>query len=286
MLEMNFKNDWKDYLQRKVQEFGYLYDESLNLKTNTIRYFSALRKFAPRERKTYQSKTLTVSPAIRSGFNEIVRRLENGEEIKPYLSRNTKVFSRNDLLLNDWGISHFHLGSCMEPDGYIKRTDFLLYAMLTEDSAFLLRISGHGHWTNTELIQILHDNWPHVLQAQKTGFSPKHLTVEARKALRKHHSNSTVTVSDGTSYLPLGGGITLSGDCIFDILKTDQVFAEIEDLEEIVIDNKDNLFEAAKIDKNEALTIRLAFASEEWYLFEPEKGIRFDIFRQPTSSSH
>lgn len=278
MLRVNFKQDWKEYLKNQFQKLGFLYSENENLEDNTVRYFRISRRLiSKKKRKVFISKSLIVSPEFKASFDEIVRRLENGEDIKPYQSRLMKKTEINDLLLNDWGIHHLHLGDTLESDGYIKRTVPLLYAMFTENEVYLIAILNHEQWTNTDLIQIMHDNWKDVMVKFKIVISPLSISEDQRKILRNEHGNAIVTVSDGTTYGPPGGGIMASGDCMFDIKNTDKIFFDIENWESIVKGNEERFFEGAKIDKNQILTIKLNFDQKECYLYEPDKKIRFNL---------
>jgi hypothetical protein len=278
MLRINFKQDWKEYLKNQFQELGFLYNENESPEDNTVRYFRISRRLiSKKKRKVFISKSLIVSPEFKTSFDEIVRRLENGEDIKPYQSRLTKKTEINDLLLNDWGIHHLHLGDTLESDDYIKRTTPLLYAMFIENAVYLIAILNHGQWTNTDLIQIMHDNWKDVMVKFKIVISPLSISEDQRKILRNKHGNAIVTVSDGTTYGPPGGGIMASGDCMFDINNTDKIFFDIENWESIVKSNEERFFEGAKIDKNQILTIKLNFDQEECYLYEPDKKIRFNL---------
>ena len=278
MLRINFKQDWKEYIEFQFQELGFSYNENESLEDNTVRYFRISRRLiSKKKRNVYISKSLIVSPEFKTSFNEIVRRLEKGEDIKPYQSRLTKKTEINDLLLNDWGIHHLHLGDTLESDAYIKRTAQLLYAMFIENAVYLIDILSHGQWTNTDLIQRMHDNWKEVMVKFKIVISPLSLSEDQRKILRNKHANAIVTVSDGTTYGPLGGGIMDSGDCKFDKIDADKIFSDIENWESIVKSNEEMFFDGAKIDKNQILTIKLNFDHEECYLYEPDKKIRFNL---------
>ena len=278
MLRIDFKQDWKAHIKNKFQELGFTYNENDSLEENTIRFLRISRRLiSKKKRNIFISNTFNVPPGLKSGFDEIVRRLQKGEDVKPYQSRLTKKTDINDLLLNDWGIHHFHLGNSLESDGYINRTGPLLYVMLTEDAAYLIAVLDHGQWTNTDLIQILHDNWKNMMAKFQINTAPTSITEEQRKTLRNKHCNSFVTVSESTTYVPPGGGIMASGNCMFDIINTDKIFFNIENWESIVKSNEVRFFEGAKTDKNQTLTIKLIFDQKECYLYEPNKKIRFNV---------
>src|ERR1700674_3626538 len=182
MLVVDFRNDWKEYLSEKLMELGGYYDDSMNLVDNTIIYFNAVRRILPSKKRTvFESTELLIPVEYAEGYEKIKHIIRNGEDLKPYLSKGTKSLTANDLLLNEWGIHHLHLGNSLDDDGYIERTEHLLFLMFTDGAAYMLQVMNHGAWTNTYLIQILHDNWPEVLSKCKTSISPEHLTMENRK---------------------------------------------------------------------------------------------------------
>jgi hypothetical protein len=278
MLKIDIKKDWEEHIRAKFIELGFTYNENESLKNNSITFHRIIRRIVPSlKRKVYISKECTVPFIMKNGFDEIIRRFENGEDLKPYQSRLTKKSDINDLLLNDWAIHHFHLGDSLESDGYISRTGPLLYAMVTKDSAYLIAVLRHGQWTNKDLVQILHNNWKEMMNQFVIQSSPEHLTIEQRKTLRNKHANTVITASDGTTYCSPGGGIMSSGDCFFDIYNSDKIFFEIEKWESIVESNIDNFYKGANISKDEDIEIKMKFEEMEFYLYEPNKKIKFDI---------
>lgn len=71
-----------------------------------------------------------------------------------------RVPGHNDLLLNDWGIHHFHLGLAPEPGGYQQRTGPLLYAWVADSDLYAITIQAHAAWTDEVLLNEVLDHWP------------------------------------------------------------------------------------------------------------------------------
>lgn len=83
-----------------------------------------------------------------------------------------------------------------------KRSEELLFIYLSEDNAYLLDILKHEKadgsvvtWTKTDLIQIIHDNWPHLIKSfiYKTN-SNTNFIYRAMKALPKNAGNTHVVL--------------------------------------------------------------------------------------------
>jgi len=278
MLRIDFRSDWKEYLSEKLMELGGCYDDGKNLVDNTILYFNAVRRKLPSKKRTVnESSQLQIPVEYIAAYEKIKHIIRNGKDLNPYLSRGTKSLAGNDLLLNEWGIHHLHLGNALNDDGYIERTDNLLYGMFTDDTAYMLQVLNHGAWTNTDLIQIIHDNWPNVLSKCKTVTGPEHLTSENRKTLRKKHLNVTITVTDGTTYLPPAGGMTSAGNCIFDTFNADRTLARIDDLQGIVLGNSVNFHNAMQLTEADEATIKLILEDDGYWLLEPNRNIRFNF---------
>lgn len=279
MLIIDFKKDWEGYVRGRLKYLGFSYNENESLESNTITFHRISRRLIPlRKRQVFIAKECIIPDNLKAGFNKFVKRIEKGEDLKYYQSRSTKKSSFNDLLLNDWGIHHFHLGNDVETDGYISRTGHLLYAMITNDSVYIIKILEHGKWTDPNLIQILHNNWKQMMkQFVASGISSENLTEKQRKTLRNKHCNTAITVSDGTTYNSPGGGIMSSGDCFFDRMNTDKIFAELDNLETIVKSNIKAFHSGAKINRNRNIEVKIHFDEDSFFLYEPNKKIRFDI---------
>jgi hypothetical protein len=98
-------------------------------------------------------------------------RLEAGESINAFLSSSVQRIPRprkgnvvpRDQLLAEWGIHHLHLSDQISRDGFVKRTEDVLFAIFKDDAAYLIGIYGHpgaDNWARQEIFAILVRNWP------------------------------------------------------------------------------------------------------------------------------
>ena len=142
--------------------------------------------------------------------------IEAGYNLTPYLSKSVLDPYFHDDLLNHWGIYHLHLGEVLKND-FITRTSSLLYVRFDDENAYFLDIREHGAWTQQDIIQIIHDNWPQSISAYRTHSNSSvmyHITDEDVKKLRKARINFPVMVSDGIIYEGLGNGVASNGNNI------------------------------------------------------------------------
>lgn len=196
------------------------------------------RLIEPKPRRLCIAQGLQCPAAHRDGFEQLKQKIEAGDDLRPHLSRR---LLNNDGLFNDWGIQHLHLGTTLEDDGFISRTGPLLYAKFGEEAAHLVTVAEHGQWTNTDLIQCIHDNWPEVIVSYKAEVSRDELTSAERKTLRKQNVNATVCVRDGTVYLPLGGGMMMNGVSMNARIRTDQLMLSLNRWEDEMLKNEANM---------------------------------------------
>lgn len=191
-------------------------------------YSNALRRIVTAiPRKIHKAETFSVPQEHAVALNTIEQKIRNGEWIVPYLHRKITLPDYDDLLLNDWGIHHLHLGTEVCADGFVNRTGQLLYVCFRDTidfygsgdiDAYFIGVMDHHTFTAQTLIQIMYDNWPHILQPVKIGgkLYGDRPTDEDIRALRKGHVMYCLEMNDGTALFPPGGGLTTAGTAAID----------------------------------------------------------------------
>lgn len=234
-IKTNFVEDWNQHLVNELNSKWAFDPIAAGIGDVPLLYFSALlRQITQKSRKYHQSNILVCPDDLRVGYSNLIRAVENGENLLPYQSKLFANPNKFDSLLTEWGIHHFHLGSGLDDSGsFIQRTGPLLFALVREESFFGINILPHGSWVDSDLIETIHNNWPYLLVHAKmpTGIQDDCLTEEQRTKLRKKNCNSTISVSDGTTYLGIGGGFVSSGHNIKARINADRQRAEIETFE-------------------------------------------------------
>lgn len=170
------------------------------------------------------------------GYEILKKKIQSGEKFSAHLSRTTKDTEKHDLMLYDWGIYHFHLGTTIDDDGYIKRTSKLLYAYINRNDIYFLGIFEHGKWSDLQLIETIHKHYPWSIKGWILDGKPeKIITPNERKSLRDAHINTIITLSDGTSYIGPGWGITAAGTSARVRLQVNDIHHEIIDFEKEIL---------------------------------------------------
>lgn len=217
-VKIDLEGDLVDFCRAELNRLGYS-TSTLDDEMTVHRFFSVRRRLVSvQPRAVVKSSGFSCPPDYRSALAEIERRITVGDDITPYLSRAIREIDYQDGLLNHWGIHHLHLGGNLDPDGFVERTDLLVFVRFSDERAYFLAVLPHqGAWTLQQLIEVNHANFPESLERyRQRGAKGTPLTDEQVRKLRAINLNHTVTVTDGTVYLPPGGAVSTSGDSTLD----------------------------------------------------------------------
>jgi hypothetical protein len=142
-----------------------------------------------------------------------------------------------DGLLAEWGVHHFHLGIEPSPKdpAYVTRTSRLVYALVDDTTFRAINVYSHDDFERVSVIESLHRNWPEMIDRYRARSVTGALLDEPqRKAIRKKSGNVLVTTSDGTVYMPIGGGVLASGLKMESVIEADHWCMEIQALQDAV----------------------------------------------------
>ena len=174
-IDSDFKGDWVTYLRATgLPACGLKYKGIRSPEENTMCFLNAYNRRIPaaKPRTVHESRELSIPSEYRQNYDALAALVRAGGDLRAYLSRDVlkrKRPDRNDGLLNSWGIQHLHFRT--------GGTDQLLFCAITESDVFVIQTLPHNAeylWVNTQLIQILHDNWPDMIaRAKHTGLRPE-----------------------------------------------------------------------------------------------------------------
>ena len=156
-----------------------------------------------------------------------------GGDLTPYLSKGVRDTTSRDGLLWDYGMHHFHLRVDVEDSGFIRRSDYLLFAIVAEEDAFFVDVRKHRdpddlQWVRQDLLKIVHTNWPDITGARVLrGVQGTSLTDEQKKELRRKNILSVADLEE-VAIAPLGWGTMLDGSSTWCRLWADKLLREIE----------------------------------------------------------
>ena len=174
-----------------------------------------------RSRRVHLSDTILESSEKIQTIQPIVRKLENGISIWPHLSRGWGKLKEIDQMYNAWKISHFHINTNIEKDGYVERSKEVLLAIIWQDQAFLIDVRDHGKsnpdlWYSIDLMEIVLRNWPEWMYQYRSNIKQSNTdsSIATTKQFRQLSVNSSLSLSDGNIYMP-PGIITAEGLSMF-----------------------------------------------------------------------
>ena len=230
---MSFETDLAAIVKKQLDQVGIKYDTGMDLGDLLARYYEMqTRRVEIRPREVLFSKKLHASLGKLANEPLAEQRkksldawnavfllrdlLQKGENVVRFLSRNINQLVCKDGLLWDFGMHHFHLSSHVDETGFVKRSDYLLFAVITQEFAYFVDVRLHRDpealgWVRQELLKIVHSNWPELIEARKLhGILGSKITDPQRKELRRKNVNAP-TVFEGNAYISIGGGTSADG---------------------------------------------------------------------------
>ncbi len=171
---------------------------------------------------------------------------ESGGTVIPYLSERVNNTEEGDGLLWDYAIHHLHLSRNVGKNGFVERSDWLLFAIVADQDTFFVDVRSHAdpkqlQWVRQDLLTIIHNNWPeltenHVLHSV-TGDT---VTDTEKRELRRKNTNLVHEIG-GHAIAPLGGGTTADGHSMLCRLLADKLLHELEQQQRLLDNRTDEL---------------------------------------------
>ena len=249
-------------------------------------YFNWTERLVPAEpRQVMRSMEIvnnTMSINHKSVVDEIINDIEKGSTLTKYLSdrvccgfdlpkkrkkKDLKQFEHLDLLLNEWGIYHFHLSTQVTPSGFVERGNPLLFLMFRPSKAYFLDIKTHFDFEDEALARIAISNWPNdnlfrQLEGIKGHRDSNPYTTSDRKALRKAGIASFIQI-DGNIFIPAKGGITNAGISVQSVRSANHIMRELKQFEDRI--SKDNTEIIKFINKHGGTSGEILQFKFEWF---------------------
>ena len=176
---MNLSSDLARLIRSQFDKHGIPYSRSLSFDRLAARYFEMMiRQIQPTPRTVHFSRETNASlgelarrghddGAARDAWGAVFRLREflvEGMNVNGFLSRNIRRATgkaSRDGLLRHFGMHHFHLGNESGPDGFVKRSDYLLFAIVAPRDVYFLDVRKHPvlggvEWASQGLLRTVH----------------------------------------------------------------------------------------------------------------------------------
>jgi hypothetical protein len=195
------------------------------------------RRMEARPYRVLEAAELVCPPDVASGYAELKSELEQGIDVTARLSRKASKATYEDGMLNDWGITHLHLG-LRGAQGGVPPTNPVLFALVRDDVVYAIGFFAHGAWSDIEVLEIVRRNWPDLMERvlAKGMTVPFNVNDEERAQRRAAGISSLITV-DGQVYGAIGGGYTSARTSMAAHWQTDRAILSVDTYEKHVRDN-------------------------------------------------
>ena len=253
MAKINFLADLKEIITQELCSLGHPPKDEEDLDTVLTRYLNLLLRRPPTIVWTVnQSQELAnkiLPEEITLGLQQFIEKAESGQDLTPHLSTQSDNPDYQDLMFYDWGIFHFHLGTNPQPrrQGFVERTDDLLFAIADSHTARMYLIDIHPHrggFTNQDLLRILEENWPEIIEPyalKGVDGLTDHASDSDIDSFRKASINTVLQTPGGRFLIAMGGGITSAGTSLKIRRDADRIRTNVCQLEKLFIQQRDTL---------------------------------------------
>lgn len=215
VLDISLRDDFQSIVYQDLLRAGYA---DANSKDAVYQYYNLMkRKITVKPRTVLFSKEFKCPVGYELALSEFVEKAKKGVDLTPFQSQKIKLSAYNDLLLNDWDIQHFHLSRRYRNDGFVSRSQYQIFARVTDETVYLIQIYRHDAedlYSKIEMVRILRDNWPETVERFHMG-NVAELTEKMDDhqygMLRDAHAMTFVELGKNQVYFPIGGGYMSSG---------------------------------------------------------------------------
>ena len=166
---------------------------------------------------------------------------ESGETVMPFLSK--EVYNTDpkqpDGLLWDYAMHHLHLSRKDGRDGFVKRSHWLLFVIVSDRDVFFIDVKPHEdpeklQWVRQDLLDIVHGNWPELTETHLLhGVTVTTVTDAEKRELRRKNAYLIHQVG-GRAIAPLGLGTTLDGHSTRCRILADKLLHELKQYQQIL----------------------------------------------------
>lgn len=247
-MNIDFVRDAKELFRRRLEAMGV----SVKHDNDPIIswYIYCGRRIPISRRKVVKAKGFSCPSLFMEKLKSLEMEIENGANLDSYLSRSIMDCSKDDLMLYDWGIYHLHISDNLDTkksDGFMERSDLLLYALFNDDNAYFIKTMNHkgenNMWTKKECLEIINDNWPHLLEPhimKGIAGEQQYVSDDERSCLRKNHVNTFITLDNGVVIMPPNMGFMCDGTSFKAVYAADYLKKQLNEVQANIMNDISN----------------------------------------------
>lgn len=214
-LQMDLIKDLEVLMEKEMKRIGINPSNTRNI---AYEYFNMLKRvISIRPRNIIYSKEFQCPEEYKQALLEFEDNVRKGKNLNKYQSDKITKPEEADDLLNDWNIVHFHLSRRFRNDGFARRSDYQIFAWITDNCIYMIQVYPHKEdflYCKQELLEIIERNWPKLLEPYMlkdvTRLNEK-FDDEQYEKIRKVHATTLVQTKSDKVYGLLGGGYMSDG---------------------------------------------------------------------------
>ena len=174
---------------------------------------------------------------------------ESGGTVIPYLTDRVNDTEKSDKMLWDYAMHHLHLSRNVGQNAFVKRSDWLLFAIVADQDAYFVDVRPHTdpdrlQWVRQDLLTIVHSNWPELTASRVLhGVTGDKITDIEKRELRRKNANLVHNIA-GSAIAPLGWGTTADGHSTLCRCRAYKLVHELKYHQRLLDDQADTLHTA------------------------------------------
>ena len=286
-LRINLFKEFADAARRDVTDKGHEVAHVQDDDHAAIMLYCKIRRYTiePRPRQILKATGFEHPPQYNLGIQQLEQAILNGTPLTPYRSKSIGKAASDDDLFDYWQIHHFHLGSNLKKDGFVTRTNELLFCRIEDTHAYFIQIASHdpSPWAKKELVEIIHENWPDTISSARlsniSALKPE-LDDQGRRAIHEANGATFLEMADGTIYREPGIGRTMGGLHFDDLTDADDIRRFTKRVEAQVANEWPHIMKNARrlgyfLKEPVSLSMLKTIPNLYWDIVDPESGYRF-----------
>lgn len=214
-LEMDLIKDLELFMKKEMQRVGINPSNTRNI---LYEYFNMLKRIISiRPRRVVYSNEFQCPEEYKPALLEFEDNARKGKNLNKYQSDKITRPEESDDLLNDWNIVHFHLSRRFRDDGFAKRSNYQIFAWITDDCIYMIQVYPHKAdflYCKKELLNIVERNWPNLLEPYRLKdicSLNEQFDDEQYEQIREAHISTLIQTENDKCYGFLGGGYMSDG---------------------------------------------------------------------------
>lgn len=213
-LDIDLKADFTQLIAKEMRKNGIaptgtrdLIYEYFNLQKRTV---------SQKPRMIQRSKEFCCPSGYEQALLDFEEDVRRGRDLNRYASDKLRDPSKSDALLNDWNIYHFHLTRRFRNDGTAKRSDYQLFAWITDHCFYMIQVYPHKNneaYSRVEMLRIMENNWPDLLKLHRIPDISMIESISDQEYAELRNANVTTLVQTDENHVYglIGGGYMSDG---------------------------------------------------------------------------